>query len=309
MKRLIGLVCMCMTILWAPARGLNKVYVEYIRTYQEIAVGEMNKHSIPASITLAQGLLESAGGKSTLARYSNNHFGIKCGKTWKGGKSYHDDDKPNECFREYDDARQSFEDHSQFLLRNPRYASLFKLEVTDYKGWAHGLKKAGYATNPQYATLLINLIERYELHQYDRMHPKQAKQNHPKVIQTVKVVQQPRKQAGNHPVYLANGLAYITVRSGDTLESIAKEMDISAKNLRKYNDLYKGYVLKPGDVIYLKKKNRKAGKGYLTHVFREGESLHGISQKYGIRLSCLYKLNKLHPDADAPKTGYILRLR
>lgn len=139
---------------------------DYIRMYEKLAIRQMKKHGIPASITLAQGILESANGNSDLARNANNHFGIKCTTDW-GGKSYYkDDDEPNSCFRKYPNVESSYEDHSDFLKRK-RYAALFSLKRTDYKGWAHGLKKAGYATNPKYPELLINLIERYSLYKYD----------------------------------------------------------------------------------------------------------------------------------------------
>lgn len=305
MNRLKGFVCVCCIVCALSAKGLNKDYQEYILTYQELAVAEMNKHHIPASITLAQGLIESAGGRSNLALYSNNHFGIKCGKVWKGEKTYHDDDRPNECFREYENVQESYEDHSLFLVRNPRYAPLFKLDMTDYKGWAHGLKAAGYATNPQYAHLLINLIERYELHQYDRIQPSSKKGKDNRLEGKVK---SPDFKT-YHQTFISNGLVYIIARHGDTWQSLSKELGIKAKKLYQFNDLYKDYVLKDGDIVYLKKKNSKAPKGNVCHVVRSGESMHGISQKYGIRLKSLYKLNGMNADSAVPEAGYILRLR
>lgn len=305
MKRLSGFVCLCCIVCSLLAKGVNKNYLEYIHTYQELAVSEMNKYHIPASITLAQGLIESAGGRSNLARYSNNHFGIKCGKVWKGEKTYHDDDRPNECFREYEDVQQSFEDHSLFLVRNPRYAPLFKLDMTDYKGWAHGLKAAGYATNPQYANLLINLIERYELHQYDRIQSSSKKGKDNRLKETMKSLD----FKTYHQTFISNGLVYIVARHGDTWQSLSKELGIKAKKLYQFNDLYKDYVLKEGDIVYLKKKNRKAPEGNVCHVVRAGETMHGISQKYGIRLKSLYKLNGMNADSAVPEAGYILRLR
>ena len=305
MKRLTGFICVCCIVCALSAKGLNKSYQEYILTYQELAVAEMNKHHIPASITLAQGLIESAGGRSNLARYSNNHFGIKCGKTWMGEKTYHDDDRPNECFREYEDVQESFEDHSLFLVRNPRYAQLFKLDMTDYKGWAHGLKNAGYATNPQYAHLLINLIERYELYQYDRIQSTSKKGTGNQKKATMK---SPDFKT-YHQTFISNGLVYIIARHGDTWQSLSKELGIKAKKLYQINDLYKDYVLKDGDIVYLKKKNRKAPEGNICHVIRSGESMHGISQKYGIRLKSLYKLNGMEAGSAVPEVGHILRLR
>lgn len=293
MNRLILTFVCLLGILSLQAQTRNKQYEEYIKKYRDIAVEEMKKYHIPASITLAQGLLESGAGQSTLARKSNNHFGIKCGSDWKGKSVRHDDDERNECFRAYKHPKQSYEDHSKFLVSRPRYASLFKLKITDYKGWARGLKKAGYATNPRYAEQLIGIIELYDLDQYDKKGGLKWMKENP----------------NPHQPYIANGLVYIVVRSGDTWKSISKEFDISRKKLRKYNDLYKGYELQVGDILYLEKKNRRADKEHIVHVLRAGESMYSISQKYGIRLKRLYKLNKMSEDESTPEVGTILRLR
>lgn len=268
----------------------NSQYLDYIEKYKDEAVEQMQRYHIPASITLAQGLLESGAGRSALTRKSNNHFGIKCGSGWSGRKTYHDDDARGECFRVYKNARESYEDHSRFLAGKQRYASLFKLKPTDYKGWARGLKKAGYATSPTYATKLIELIELYELDRFDNSRLKGTWIANP------------------HDPFLANGLLYVVARSGDTFESLSDEFGISARKLRKYNDLYKGYTLRQGDVIYLEKKNRRAHKTYKTHIVRPGESMYLISQRYGIRLDRLYKMNDRSTDY-APQTGDVLRLR
>lgn len=275
------------------AQSRSKQYEEYIKKYRDIAVEEMERYHIPASITLAQGLLESGAGQGTLARKSNNHFGIKCGGDWRGKSVKHDDDARDECFRVYKNAADSYRDHSKFLAGRPRYASLFKLDMTDYKGWAHGLKKAGYATNPRYAYQLIDIIERYDLYKYDKKGGLKWMKENP----------------NPHQPYLANGLVYVIGRSGDTWKSLSKEFDISKRKLRKYNDLYKDYVIQDGDILYLEKKNRKAQKGNIVHVLRHGESMYSISQKYGIRLKRLYKMNKMKPEDDAPAVGTILRLR
>ena len=282
---------MCALLMQAQTR--NKQYENYIKQYRDIAVQEMKRYHIPASITLAQGLLESGAGQSTLARKSNNHFGIKCGGDWTGRTVSHDDDARGECFRAYKHPKESYEDHSKFLAGRPRYAGLFKLSITDYKGWARGLKKAGYATNPRYADQLIGIIELYDLHRYDTKDGlKWMKQN-----------------PNPHQPYVANGLLYIVVRAGDSWKSISKEFDISQSKLRKYNDLYKGYALQEGDILYLEKKKRKAPKDHIVHVLRSGESMYTVAQKYGIRLKNLYKLNKKQPDDPAPELGTILRLR
>ena len=293
MKRYLISLLTIFVCLVLQAQTRNKQYESYIKQYRDLAVEEMKKYRIPASITLAQGLLESGAGQSTLARKSNNHFGIKCGSDWRGKTVSHDDDARGECFRAYKHPKQSYEDHSKFLANRPRYASLFKLDITDYKGWARGLKKAGYATNPRYAEQLIGIIELYDLHKYDKKGGLKWMKENP----------------NPHQTYIANGLVYIVVKAGDSWKSISKELDISQKKLRKYNDLYKGYALQVGDILYLEKKNRKAGKEHIVHVLRAGESMYSISQKYGIRLKNLYKLNKMDEDDPAPEVGTILRLR
>ena len=179
------------------------------------------------------------------------------------------------------------------MVGRPRYATLFKLKITDYKGWARGLKKAGYATNPRYAEQLIGIIELYDLYKYD----------------TKGGLKWMKENPNPHQPYIANGLVYVVVRSGDSWKGISKEFDISQKKLRKYNDLYKGYALQVGDILYLEEKNKRASKEHIVHVLRAGESMHSISQKYGIRLKNLYKLNKMDPEDMAPETGTILRLR
>jgi LysM repeat protein len=291
-KQIISLVLIVISFTLS-AQTRNKQYEAYIKQYRDLAVEEMKKYHIPASITLAQGLLESGAGQSALARKSNNHFGIKCGGDWNGRTVSHNDDARGECFRAYKHPKQSYEDHSKFLASRSRYASLFKLKITDYKGWARGLKKAGYATNPRYADQLIGIIELYDLHKYD----------------TKGGLKWMKENPNPHQPYIANGLVYIVVRTGDTWKSISKEFDISKRKLQKYNDLYKGYELQEGDILYLEKKNRKAPKNHIVHVLRAGESMYAISQKYGIRLKNLYKLNKMDEEAPAPEVGTILRLR
>lgn len=291
--RNLGFILSLLAFLTVQGQSRNKQYEDYIKKYRDIAVEEMKRYHIPASITLAQGLLESGAGNGTLARKSNNHFGIKCGSDWRGKTVKHDDDARNECFRVYKDPKDSYRDHSKFLAGRQRYAFLFNLKITDYKGWARGLKKAGYATNPRYAHQLIDIIERYDLHKYDKKGGLKWMKENP----------------NPHEPYIANGLLYIKVREGDTWKSISKEFDISRRKLRKYNDLYKGYELQEGDILYLEKKNRKAPKDMYVHVLRSGESMYSISQKYGIRLKRLYKMNKMDLGDSAPKVGTILRIR
>ncbi len=276
----------------AQAQKRNPRYVEYINKYSSLAVEQMREHKIPASITLAQGLLESGAGYSMLARKSNNHFGIKCGGNWRGRTVRHDDDARNECFRAYKSVRDSYEDHSAFLTRGARYAFLFRLKTTDYKGWARGLKKAGYATDRSYANRLITIIEDYDLYKYDR---KGKAYKEPTILNP-------------HQVYIANGLAYVVARDGDTFKSLSKEFGIRWKKLVKYNDLQKDYTLMSGDIIYLKEKKKKAQKPYVVYVVRDGDSMHSISQKFGIRLKNLYRMNRKDGEY-IPEVGDPLRLR
>ena len=228
---LLLLCVLCATTAHAQRR--NAAYNDYVKKYAPLAVEQMKKYKVPASITLAQGLLESGAGRSLLARRSNNHFGIKC-HGWRGRKVYHDDDAEDECFRAYREVEDSYEDHSKFLVSGPRYAFLFKLKSTDYKGWAKGLKKAGYATDPSYANRLITIIEDYELYKYDSqgMSKREARR-------WAKLLKKKPWLANPHQTYLANGLVYVIARDGDTFRLLGGEFDISWKKLVKYNDLHK----------------------------------------------------------------------
>ena len=303
-NRIIVFLYACACVLTLCAQGRNSQYERYIERYKGIAIDQMLRYRVPASITLAQGLLESGAGMSTLTREANNHFGIKCGSSWKGPFVYKDDDARNERFRKYRNAEESYEDHSRFL-QQPRYASLFKLKKHDYKGWAHGLKRCGYATNPRYGSLLIDLIERYDLHQYDSYTSSHIKIDYETIDRDLDL-----EGAMNHLVYMNNENYYVVARAGDTLKQISEETGVSVRNLRKYNELPKDYVLQQGDVLYLERKRKKAAKRYKKqpHVVVAGESMHSIAQKYGIRLESLYKMNKLRPD-DAPQVGDCLRVR
>lgn len=281
----------------------NSSYQAYIDQYKDLAIAEMLKYNIPASITLAQGLLESGAGQSELARESNNHFGIKC-HDWRGDRSFYDDDEKNECFRSYRDVYESYEDHSKFLARQPRYRSLFKLKKTDYKGWARGLKRCGYATNPAYAKQLINIIELYKLHRYDNA------KKYDKFMVERSSVKDVDTNLNLHPIHIYNKNYYLKARPGDTFRSIGKEVGISYKKIAKYNERDKDDKLEPGEIIYLKKKQKKAEKNYKKrpHRVKAGESMYSIAQYYGIRLSSLYKMNDLSPDYSI-QVGDLLRVR
>jgi LysM repeat protein len=280
----------------------NERYQQYINQYKDIAIEEMHRWKIPASITLAQGLFESGAGQSELARKGNNHFGIKC-NGWTGRKIYHDDDARNECFRAYDSPFESFEDHSRFLVNGQRYRNLFNLKTTDYKGWARGLKAAGYATNPQYADKLIEIIQLYKLYEYDN-----AKRADRFMVEHTK----DRNVGGEalHPIKIFNKNYYLIARRGDTFKSIGEEVEISYRKLAKYNERSKNDRLTEGEVIWLKKKQKKAPKDYKgrLHYVRQGESMYSIAQSYGIRLKSLYKLNHMSPNDDI-HVGQGLKLR
>ena len=283
------------------AQRRNSAYEDYINRYKDIAIEQMMKHHIPASITLAQGLLESGAGKSLLTVSSNNHFGIKCHNEWTGRRFYKDDDIKDDCFRVYDNARESFEDHSKFLLR-PRYQSLFSLKTTDYKGWARGLKACGYATNPQYADKLIGLIELYGLYEYDYA------KKYDKFIATHSGANTSGHYA-NHRIYYRNKNYYLVANGGETFKSLAEEVGVSYRKLAKYNERDKKDVLSKGDIVYMEKKRSKAEKMYKNqpHVVRANESLYDIAQLYGIRLKYLYKKNGL-PLHYVPRPGDRLRV-
>ena len=282
----------------------NKLSVqEYINTYKHIAIKNMIEFGIPASITMAQGILESGYGNSELARYANNHFGIKCHKDWEGDGYYIDDDEINECFRKYKSPEQSFSDHSLFLTERKRYADLFLLEITDYKGWAHGLKKAGYATSPTYATRLIEIIEKYKLYEIDLLvtekyithsytdFPEEDKDNPQQSNQ--------EKDKGSGEISLTkvryqssfNRIKYTIAEKGDTYESIAFAYDMMPWQILRYNDLDKNRPIKEGDRIYLQPKRNKGEQDF--HIVQSGETMREISQKNGVKLKKLYKYNNM----------------
>lgn len=293
----------------SQAQTTSQVYWNYIDTYRNMAQDQMQRHRIPASITLAQGLLESAAGRSELAVRANNHFGIKVGTGWNGPYVVMSDDTPNDRFRKYGSVSESYEDHSLFLQK-PRYQSLFKLSMTDYKGWAKGLKECGYATNPAYAQQLITIIENYGLHQYDNLKHKKEKREKA-ASQQPPTVQELAAEAffAQHPIYSCNHSYYVIARQGDNLATLARMMNVSERNLQKYNELPDGYVLNAGDVIYLQKKRRYADKSLkgVPHLVQAGESMHDIAQHYGMQLKYLYRLNGLSEDY-VPQVGHLLRL-
>ena len=333
----------------------------YIERFAPLAVEEMYRSGVPASITLALGLLESGYGLSTLAVKGNNHFGIKCHNNWRGGKMYHDDDRRGECFRKYDSPEESFRDHSDFLRYRDRYKFLFDLQVTDYQGWAYGLKKAGYATDPSYPSKLIRLIEAYSLHEYDKLpvdfwdnqkeevivkEEAPSKQDHrtdrhlykgkskkknkhvvaeeapvtipesPTRIEAIKLIDDSKKGefsfALSRQMYSLNGVPFVYSAKGETYASIAKAFDLFPKEILRLNVLNPStpldMELMPGTLIYVQPKKNEAAKGLEKHVIENGDTLRGLSQRYGVKLKKLLQMNGLTAD-DVLREGDIIKLR
>lgn len=273
------------------ANAQADAYNRYIKQYKDIAIKHQKKYGIPASITLAQGLLESSSGSSRLAREANNHFGIKCGSGWKGKTIKHKAERGKECFRKYKNAEESYEDHSRFLKRD-RYKPLFKLKTSDYKGWARTLRKCGYATDKKYPDKLISLIERYKLYQYDGG----------------KLDKNRTEYKNGREVHKLGKMKYVTACAGDTYESLAKELGIKKKKLLSFNDAENDAAIDEGDRIFITKKEKKFPGKEKTCIVEGNETLHDISQRYGIQLKSLLKMNKLK-DSDTIKTGDILKIR
>ena len=295
---------------------------EYIQTYKDIAMQEMRDHKIPASITLAQGLLESGAGNSALAREAKNHFGIKCHKGWTGKTYYMDDDEKDECFRKYKNAEESFRDHSEFLCGRTRYAALFDLEITDYKGWARGLKAAGYATNPKYAQLLIDRIELYDLTKYDKIALGQMTDDNqlPEIEpedELLELAFSPENRsayelvdmtADKRFIYENNGVRFVYAKEGETPEQLAREFNIKYKKFCEYNLLRRPdeMVFHSGDVVYLaklKNKNWKAKK----YTVAEGETVRDVALRFAVKPEKVMKKNGLQ--SARLQVGQVLWLR
>jgi len=346
MKRLLAITSL---LILSKFNAQNwKTDDQYIQKFAQYAVEEMEKYKIPASITLAQGLLETGGGQSRLAQQGKNHFGIKCKEDWTGKTMKHNDDAPNECFRVYDDPKQSYEDHSIFLATRKYYVNLFKLDPKDYKGWAHGLKKAGYATNPRYAYILLDKIEKYRLYEFDnttskevlftvmKMYPAlkddkifMAKLNQEKVTPEVsKTIKVPYKQESfaktqkrvekiqaktrteilnsilvkNHP---NGGIKFFVVPEDIELSLISQKFGVSEERLKKYNELEKN-LLKKNQIIFLEPKNTDGN--VATYQVEVGETMHDISQKFGVKLYKLYAKNRMD-DGQQPRVGELIYLQ
>lgn len=319
----------------------NEATLKYIEKYKDLAMEQMIEFKIPASIKLAQAIIESSHGTSELAVKSNNHFCIKCHNSWTGKKTYYDDDAKGECFRVYNTVEESYRDHSNFLKNGTRYASLFELEITDYKGWANGLKKAGYATSPVYATVLIKVIEDYNLQKYDQMvikkefKPKkktdkvepEAKKEPTKVEKPKKVKVNKHTAADNtkplpiladcpvvemtpdhHYIRENFGIKFVMTKDGDNLESLAKELKMFPRQLVKYNHLGNKTTFVKDEVLYIGPMRRKAAAGYYVHVIQKGETLSYVSRLYAVKLERLFKMNDLDENSIL-QIGQEIRLR
>ncbi len=269
---------------------------QYIDQWKEVAQSNMQEYKIPASIILAQGILESSFGNSDLAQKANNHFGIKCHSTWTGDKFFKDDDTKNECFRSYKHAMDSYRDHGIFLTSGKRYSELFTLDINDYKAWAHGLKKAGYATHPQYAEKLIRVIEENELYRFDQggviavnVRPQGVQVSAPQTIEIASV-----------RTSTVNRVQCVVVEDGQTLYRISKATGISLRQLYKYNDFADNQeVISKGEIVYLQPKRNKSSDKKIYVVNNNATTLRQISQLEGVKLKALMRKNGIE-DPDAP---------
>ena len=301
MRQILLLIVLNVVLCASRSQSGGKMTrLQYFEKFHIMAIEEMQRSGVPASITLAQGALESGDGNSSLAREANNHFGIKCHDDWTGKKVYQDDDSRDECFRKYFSVEDSYRDHTDYLKSKSRYAFLFELKLTDYKGWARGLKKAGYATSPTYADQLIKIIEDYDLFRYDdKVIPENTE--HRKSRQT-------KEKMAMRNVMETNRVKFIRAIPGDTYAKITAEMGKLDWEIPEYNDAGAGDSIVPGQVVYIQPKRNRAQPGDREHVFKTGETMRMVSQLYAIKLESLYKMNHLQLDAQ-PETGTKLQLR
>ncbi len=305
-----------------PQRQSREAYVE---RYAAIAVKHMAHYGIPASITLAQGILESDAGNSFLSQTSNNHFGIKCKRGWTGEKVYHDDDERGECFRAYPSVEASYEDHAEFLSSQPRYDSLFAYATNDYRSWARGLKAAGYATAPDYAERLIRIIEECQLYRYDNPAILEAERDEEsarferessvyEVLESMDGVEPDRLPESirihrGYPLYRNNGILYLLAREGDSFEHIGELFDLSAHNLRRFNEVKGEEQPLTGEVVYLERKAKTWRGEKHFHIAVEGETCFSVAQRYGIREKSLRRMNGLTRSETDFETGARVRIR
>ena len=325
MKKRVAILFLLLVGVVSLSAAVRQTREEYVEKYKAIAIAHMERYGIPASITMAQGILESDSGNSRLSTSSNNHFGIKCKKSWTGDRVYHDDDAKGECFRAYPSVEASYQDHADFLDQSPRYDSLFAYPSDDYRSWARGLKAAGYATAPDYAERLVKIIESMKLYLLDKENgnkiyaaSKSATANTEawweSNIATSDEQINPnafRVTVNSHKgygVYRTNHTFYVVAKEGDTFESVGKVFDISAKMLRKFNDVASDVELSKGDIVYIERKKTQWLGNVMQHKVVRDENLYSLSQSYGIRLKSLAKLNRLRPSEEVRK-GETIRLK
>ena len=311
-----NLLFLILVFSWSVVKSQELTRKQYIEKYKDIAISNMRNFKIPASITLAQGCLESRNGNSELSSKYNNHFGIKCHSSWKGKRTYYDDDKKGECFRVYKNPEESFADHSQFLQKS-RYAKCFELDIMDYKGWAKELKKAGYATNPKYPDLLIKIIEYNDLTKYDKIAMGKGIKEEP-VVQKEQNEDNSDGEGEEFVIDMYNSLVvqksennikYVVAEGGQTPEEIAVMFDMGIWQIRNYNDLDKNVRFEGGETVYLQPKRRKAAEEFYV-VESDSETIASVSQKFGIKEFSLRWKNRLEKGADLPKgTKLYLRKR
>ena len=293
MKKMFIAIVLLLGLLGLSAKD-NTPQERYVKKYADMAVKEMVRSGVPASITLAQGMLESGSGMSKLATQGNNHFGIKCHKGWEGKSMKVDDDAPNECFRVYSSVADSYKDHSDFLRYRDRYKFLFDLERTDYKGWAYGLKKAGYATDPGYPAKLIKYIEEYKLYKYDVLSKVEEKEVplSPLVIEAPKMAREEFHFPLTRELFSKNGVPFVYSLEGETYRSIAKYYHLFHQEILRFNDLRKDEELLPGTVVYLSFKENHTQPGLDKYIIeQEGEDFHAICQRFAVKEKAILKLN------------------
>ncbi len=314
-----------MVILWSvwtanllSATPQRQSRQEYIDRFARIAVQEMIEHHIPASITMAQACLESSDGNSELTRNSNNHFGIKCKSNWSGPSVRHTDDEANECFRKYRTAEESFRDHSEFITTSNRYSFLFTYDIRDFKKWAYGLKKAGYATDPAYPAKLIKIIDDFRLYELDQLDWKYVN-SQDKTRRHFSLFGFLRKKSPDQGLAVATGFlprtiekrnrrkAFIAIE-GDDYARIADEFRKKDWQIYQYNDAVSGDVPQVGEPVFLQSKRSKAPRGNDFHVVQNGETLRSVAQWYGVKLSSLRKMNRMNDNEEVP-VGTTITLR
>lgn len=315
MKKLVLLFLSFNLLITAGFSQSSEVIKEYIDTYKDVAILEMIRTGVPAAIKLAQGIHETGAGRSELASKSNNHFGIKCKSEWKGESVSHDDDARGECFRKYESPFESYRDHSDFLKTRSHYASLFKLDPTDYEAWAYGLKKAGYATNPKYPQIIIKLIRDYNLQEYTliAMGRKQdnsdavwaANDNAGNDAAAKKVQSAPKKQYPSG-VFKINETNVVYVTAGTPYFVIAQKYDVSLSRLFDFNELTGTEAAMQDQLVFLQRKRKQGATEF--HTVEEGETLRDIAQSEGIRMESLLEYNHLKQDVQ-PKAGERLQLQ